>query len=104
MYISYVSEINKSLFDSVLSYLMKAREEQELQPLFAQIIESINDYKDDVMSYEETLIQRGLERGIQKGEYHMVRELLKSGVDESIVAKASHLTKQELDEIKKSLH
>ena len=44
----------------------------------------------------------------QEGEYHMAqnmaRELLKSGVDESIVAKASHLSKQELDEIKKSLH
>ena len=115
VYISYVSEINKSLFDSVLSYLMKAREEQELQPLFAQIIESINDYKDDVMSYEETLIQRGLERGrnegmergIQEGELKtqkMVKELLKSGVDEAIVAKASHLTKQQLEEIKKSLH
>ena len=49
-------------------------------------------------------IQRGLQRGIQEGEHHMARELLKSGVDESIVAKASHLSKQELDEIKKSLH
>ena len=67
------------------------------------------------MSYEETLIQRGLERGrnegmergIQEGELKtqkMVKELLKSGVDEAIVAKASHLTKQQLEEIKKSLH
>ena len=64
------------------------------------------------MTYAEELRQEGrqegLERGIQEGEHHMAqnmaRELLKSGVDESIVAKASHLSKQELDEIKKSLH
>ena len=86
---------------------MKAREEQELQPLFAQIIESINDYKDDVMSYEETLIQRGLEKGLQRGKLEkqeMAKELLRSGVDKSIVARASHLTEQELEQIQKSLH
>ena len=88
-----------------------SREEQELQPLFAQIIESINDYKDDVMSYEETLIQRGLERGLQRGlqrgkleKQELAKELLRSGVDKSIVARASHLTEQELEQIQKSLH
>ena len=81
-------------------FCIRAKNKDELKPLFEQITNNINEYKGDVMTYAEELRQ--------EGEYHMAqnmaRELLKSGVDESIVAKASHLSKQELDEIKKSLH
>ncbi len=107
VFIAYRDDIQKNLFDSAVTYLMKARKMSELKPLFEQIITSIDDYKGDVMTYAEELIQEGLQKGRQEGmqmAQNMVKELLKSGVDESIVAKASHLSQKELAEIKKSLN
>ena len=51
------------------------------------------------MSYEETLIQRG-----RLETQEIAIDLLRSGVDKSIVASASHLTDQELEQIQNSLH
>ena len=59
------------------------------------------------MTYAEELRQEGLQRGLERGrleKQEMARELLKSGVDKSIVARASHLTEQELEQIQNSLH
>jgi predicted transposase/invertase (TIGR01784 family) len=103
VFIAYRDDIQKGLFDSAVAYLMKAREAQELQPLFEQIITNIDNYKGDVMSYEETLIQKGRQEGVQIAQ-NMVKELLRSGVDDAIIAKASLLTQKELDEIKKCLN
>ena len=112
VYIAHENEINKSLFDSFLYYLINARNKDELKPLFEQITNNINEYKGDVMTYAEELRQEGrqegLERGLQRGrleeKQEMARELLKSGVDKSIVARASHLSEQELEQIQNSIH
>jgi predicted transposase/invertase (TIGR01784 family) len=114
--VAHDSNLSKNLFDSAISYIMNAREGIELQPLFKQIIEHISEYEDDIMTYAEELRQEGMQKGrqegmqegihegMQKGMHQMAKELLKSGVDESLIAKASHLSQKELDEIKKSLH
>ena len=52
------------------------------------------------MTYAEELRKEGR----QEEKQQIARELLKSGVDKSIVARASHLTEQELEQIQNSLH
>ena len=60
----------------------------------------ISDYKETIMSYAETLKQQGM----QQGKYEIVQEMLKAGVELSLIEKVSHLTKKEIEELKKSLH
>ncbi len=100
VYIAHDNEINKSLFNSFLHYLINARNKDELKPLFEQITNNINEYKGDVMTYAEELRKEGR----QEEKQEIARELLKSGVDKSIVARASHLTEQELEQIQNSLN
>ena len=60
------------------------------------------------MSYAETLKQEGIREGIRKGEHDaqlkIAQQLLKSGVDCSIIASATHLSASEIEEMRKTLH
>lgn len=92
--------LSKSLFDSAVSYLINAREDIELEPLFNEIITNVSEYKETIMTYAEKLRQEGE----QKAEKAIAQKLLKSGVDTSVIAGATHLTKAQIEELKKSLH
>ena len=97
-------KISKKLFDSALSYLMNAKERKELNPLFIKLIDNLHECEVDIMTYAEELRLEGMQKGIQQNQQQMVRELLNSGVDEKIIAKASNLNKKEIEAIKKSMH
>ena len=102
--VAHKNKLEKKLFDSFLSYVMRAKEKQELKPLFTQLINNISECEVDIMTYAEELEQRGMKQGIKQTQKQMVRELLNSGVDEKIIAKASNLNKKEIEAIKKSMH
>jgi predicted transposase/invertase (TIGR01784 family) len=114
--IAHDLNINSSLVDGVFSYLIDGRETNELKQLLVQIEKDIPDYKEGIMTYAEELRregeqrgeqrgirlgeQRGEQRGEQKAQIEIAKQLLKSGVDKAIVAKATHLSLEQL----KTLH
>lgn len=59
------------------------------------------------MTYGDVLRKEGRQEGMQLGkqeaQQEIAKNLLKSGVDTSIVAKATHLSVKQLEEIKKTL-
>jgi len=113
--VAYNNNLNKSLFDSTLSYLIEAKEEHDLLPLFDKIIEHVSEYKEDIMTYAEQLRQEGrqqgrqegLEKGLEKGRHDeklaVVKELLKAGVKENIIATSVKLSIKEIEKIKKEI-
>jgi len=56
------------------------------------------------MTYAEELRQEGEQRGEQKAEKEIAQKLLKSNVDSSVIATATHLTKAQIEDLKKSLY
>ena len=100
VYKAHENHLSKDLFDSTISYLAKAREYSELQPLFDEIIENISDYKEDIMTYAEELMQRGE----QMAQISMVQEMIRSGLELALIEKISHLNKKEIEKIKETMH
>ena len=101
--------LSELLFKIAYAYLSTARENDELLELSDEIIKQLPNYKEIVMTHTETLLQKGMQQGMQKGihdtERNMAEQLLKSGVDISVVSKAAiHLSKEELEQLKASLH
>ena len=60
------------------------------------------------MTHTETLLQKGMQQGMQQGrhdaEKEIARNLLKSGVDIVAIKNATHLSDEELEQLKASLH
>lgn len=56
------------------------------------------------MTYAEHYKQQGLQQGMQQTQTQMVEEMLKYGADVDFIAKVSHLDKQQIEDIKKSMH
>ncbi len=118
--IAYASEIDKALVQSSIYYLLLGREEEELKPFFTRFKQELTDQGGDIMSYGEKLIQQGMQRGMQLGKQEgkqegmqlghqeaqreIAQQLLKSGVDSTIIVNATHLTPAQVEELKKSLH
>ncbi len=57
-------------------------------------------YEKDCQLYE----LKGELKGELKAKKEIAQELLKSGVDSRVIATATHLTKAQIEELKKSLH
>ena len=101
--------LSELLFKIAYAYLSTARENDELLELSDEIIKKLPNYKEIVMTHTETLLQKGMQQGRQEGihdaERNMAEQLLKSGVDISVVSKAAiHLSQEELEQLKASLH
>ena len=79
---------------------MRAKEKQELKPLFTQLINNISECEVDIMTYAEELEQRGMKQAQQQ----MVLEMIKAGAEMKFIEKVSHLNKKEIEAIKKSMH
>lgn len=96
--------INESLINCTFSYLIYAREKQEIIYLLEQVRQKLPDYEENVMSYAEELLQEGTIKGKIEGaremQLNIAKELVKSGVDDTIVAKTTHLTLQQIQELK----
>lgn len=120
--IGYQNGMSESLLNGVFSYLSNAREGKELKPLFNKFIDELTYYEDNIMTYAEELKQEGIkigmtyaeelkqlgkQEGIQIGEQRVqdahreiAQQLLKSGVDSTIIANATHLTPDQIEELK----
>ena len=96
--------IKSSLVDGAFSYLIDARKEDEIKALISQVQEKISYYEENVMTYAEVLKKEGKQEGLQLGkqesQLEIAREMLKNGIDQSLVAK---ITKLPLSKIK-TLH
>lgn len=101
-------KLSKSLFKSAFTYLATSHEQDELLELRDMIIKELPYYKEQVMTYAESLIQEGIKKGIEKGmekgkheaQVEIAQQLLESGIDESIISKVTHLNPKELAELK----
>lgn len=116
---SHENGINTILIETLISYLADGREQGEIKPLFNKM-QQVSEYSEIVMSYAESLRNEGKREGIklgkqegiklgehlgeQKAQQEIARNLLKSGIDSTVVAKVTHLTKAQIEELKKSLH
>ena len=106
------SGINNTLLEGAFSYIINAKETNEFKQLLIQIDKNIPDLKENIMTYAEELrnegIQLGEQRGIQLGkqegkqeaQQEIARQLLKSGVDRSIVASATHLSLEQINNLR----
>jgi predicted transposase/invertase (TIGR01784 family) len=72
-----------------------------MKELIKEILINIPDYEENVMTYGDELRKEGEQKGKQEAQQEIVKNLLKSGIDTSIVAKATHLTAKQLDKTKK---
>lgn len=86
---------------------MNAKETEEFRQLLNQIDKDIPNLKENVVTYAEELRREGEQRGIhlgeQKGQHEALLEiaknLLKSGVDSSLVADATHLSLEQINNL-----
>jgi predicted transposase/invertase (TIGR01784 family) len=96
------------LVDGAFSYLIGARETDEIKQLLTKINIEIPDYKEGMMTYAEELRREGEQRGKQEGiqlrkqkaQVKIAQTMLNAGFKEDEVAKITHLS---LDIIK-TLH
>lgn len=113
-------DTNQSLIHSGIHYLLSGREREDVNQLIEHFKSEIPEYGDTIMTYAEELryegeqkgrqegIQLGEQRGMQLGEQkgrlegrqdtqlEIARNLLKSGVEQSLVATATNLTLEQL--------
>ena len=121
--IGYQNGMGEGLANGVFSYLSNAREGEELKPLFKKFVDELTYYEDNIMTYAEELkqegfkmgmsyaeklkqegIQIGEQRGHQEAQREIAQQLLKSGIDSTIIANATHLTSTQVEELKKLLN
>lgn len=96
--------LTESLFKGAFTYLSDAREISEMKLVVEQLIKTVPEYREIIMTYSESLRQEGELRGKLEGKLEIAKELLKSGIDNSIIANATHLSLEEIKKLKNSLH
>src|SRR5690625_2652093 len=94
---------SKFLNDFFETYLKLSEEEEE--ELMKEMKHS--DYADEILeltnSWEERGIKKGIEEGKELATKELALEMLKEGSSVAFVAKVTHLNKEEIEELKKSL-
>ena len=98
----YNNHLSDSLFGVAFTYLSTVREPKELLELSDEIIKNIPNYKEMVMTYADSLIQKGRQEGRQEAEMEIAKKLLNSGIDISAIKCATHLSDKELEQLKAS--
>ena len=101
--VAHMDSLPKDLFDSLLSYLTQAKDVKELKPLFDRVIVELSEYKEDVMTYAEHYRQEGEQRGRQDTQREIAQTLLRSGVDSTTIANATHLTPAQIEDLRKAV-
>lgn len=104
--------LSDSLVGTALFYIINIRETNETRPLIEKIKQQIPNYEETIMTYAEELRLEGKKEGKKEGEQkgkqeaatEIAKQLLKSGVSEDIIATATHLSKDELAKLKRSVH
>ena len=94
-FISAIEPIFKSLLVAHMDSLPK--------DLFDRVIVELSEYKEDVMTYAEHYRQEGEQRGRQDTQREIAQTLLRSGVDSTTIANATHLTPAQIEDLRKAV-
>jgi predicted transposase/invertase (TIGR01784 family) len=112
--------IDHSLVDSIVVYMMQARDDKEIKELSKQVKDSAPYYKDTIMTYAESVKkegvkigiqlgkqegiklgkQEGLQLGEQKAQFEIAKKMLATGMDQRTIAEITNLSIEQL----KTLH
>ncbi len=115
--IAELYQINPSLIDGAIYYILSGKKRNEVIKLIEELKQNLPKYEGTFMNYAEELRQEGIKLGKQKGmklgeqkgikigkqegkleaQQEIARQLLKSGVDDNIIATATQLS---IDQIK----
>lgn len=98
--IGHESGINGGLVDGAFSYLINAREDEEVKELVSRIKQEVAYYEENVMTYADTLRREGRQQGHQEGkkeaEIEIIRRLFEVNADETLIIKVTGKTKEEI--------
>jgi predicted transposase/invertase (TIGR01784 family) len=96
--------IDHSLVDSVVVYMMQARENKEIKELSKQVKDNVPYYEDTIMTYAESVKKEGMRLGRQEGrqesQLEIAKKMLVSGMEQKLVAEITNLSLEQI----KSLH
>ena len=86
---------------TMLNYLSIISSEQDsLELLLERLGQALPEQGENIMTYGEQLIRKGMQQGMQQGiayeKYHVARKMLLEGSTESYIAKITDLTLEEL--------
>lgn len=98
------SGLNPMLISGAIIYVLEARETEEIKPFIQQLKQQLPDYEETIMTFAEAKKMEGMQLGEQKAQTDIAKQLIKSGVDEKIIANATHLTHAQIEKLKKSIH
>jgi len=96
--------IDHSLVDSVVVYMMQARENKEIKELSKQVKDNAPYYEDTIMTYAESVKKEGMRLGRQEGrqesQLEIAKKMLDSGMEQKLVAEITNLSLEQI----KTLH
>jgi predicted transposase/invertase (TIGR01784 family) len=110
--IAHDANINIALINGAFSYVVHAREEDEIKELIKQIELQAEYYTEDIMTYAEALLKRGreegMQEGMQKGKHEgkqegkqeayrdIAKSMLKAGISLDIIKQVTSLSDYEI--------
>lgn len=122
--IAELQQVNTSLVNSAIFYLLSGREREELNQLITKLKQDLPNYGDTFMTYAEELRQEGIQlgkqegiqlgeqrgiqlgeqRGIQQGKINaqieMAKKLIKANTDTNFISEVTDLKVEEIIELK----
>ncbi len=102
-----------TVFKQWLKKIVKPRLKEDLQKEIDEVLNKSNQEEVDIMVHnlEKTLdniekkaTQRGREQGIEQGKMEVAKNLIKMGMDLLTVIKATGLTEEEVNEVRKEMN
>ncbi len=95
MEIADKDNIKRESLNATFQYLINAKKDDEVELFFAKILSSkLHKYEDDIMTYAETLIQRGRQQGRLEGE-RIAEEKIKTSA-KTLIQKGEHEAQQKI--------
>ena len=100
--------IDHSLVDSLVVYMMQARDIKEIKELSRQVKDNAPYYEDTIMTFAESVRKEGIQLGEQKGrqegkqesQLEIAKKMLATGMDQSTIAEITNLSLEQI----KTLH
>jgi predicted transposase/invertase (TIGR01784 family) len=104
--------IDHSLVDSIVIYMMQARENNEIKELSKQVKDNAPYYEDTIMTYAESVKKEGVKIGIQLGKQEgrqeglqlgeqkvkeIAKKMLANGMEQKMVAEITNLSIEQIE-------
>ena len=97
-YRDYISQsldnVHETTKDSLLRFIFDAieknkSEEMDMGEIFTQLINAFNKQKEIIISLSDFFIQKGIERGIEKGRFFTAKNILHGGSEPSFIERVT---------------